>query len=657
MKPLNLAQKILFSHLVGKKSKLDPVPGDKIAIRIDQTLTQDATGTLVYMEFESLHMDTIKTIRSVSYVDHNTLQTGFENSDDHRFLRTIAARYGLVFSPPGNGICHQLHLENFSVPGQTLLGSDSHTPTCGGAGMIAIGAGGLDIACAMAGEPFHLTMPEIVNVSLAGKLAAGVSAKDIILQLLQQLTVKGGFQKIFEYSGTGLKNLSVYDRATITNMGTELGSTTSLFPADEITEQFFVTHRRKKDYAAFAADKTAKYDGTIKLDLSETVPMIACPHNPDNVKPVSETAGTKVDQVCIGSCTNSSYDDMLLVASMLKKHKIHPGVELTISPGSKQILSYLAKTGDLEIIYKSGARVLEPTCGPCIGMGQAPVSGAVSLRTFNRNFKGRSGTADADVYLCSTETAIVSAITGEITDPRELIKKPGSKSFFIKDLPEPNFVYPFESDTLRKKVAVVRGPNIKPLPEFTPLPDTLKSKIILRLGNNISTDDILPAGAKILPLRSNIPAIAEYTFTRVDKEFVARAKNTLAVVSTTGVSAAVIAGENYGQGSSREHAAIVLRYLGVSIIISKSIARIHMANLVNFGVLPVIFENPADYDKISMNTELVITGLIDMLKTNKPIIAITNPGGDPIKLKCLLGDRDKKMLLAGGLLNLIRTKI
>jgi len=648
---LNITQKILFPH-ISDKPRANPIPGDKISIKIDQTLTQDATGTLVYMEFEALHMDKIRTKQSVSYIDHNTLQTGFENSDDHRFLRTIAAKYGIIFSPPGTGICHQLHLENFSVPGQTLLGSDSHTPTSSAVGMIAIGAGGLDIACALAGEPFHLTMPAVINVILSNKLSPGVSAKDIILELLRQLTVKGGLNKILEYSGTGLPYLSVYDRATITNMGAELGLTSSVFPSDKVTEQFFKTHNRHARWKPLSADKNAVYDSKIEINLAKLEPLIACPHNPDNVKKVSEISGKKVSQVCIGSCTNSSYDDMILVSKMLKSHKIAPGIELTISPGSKQIMSYLSKNGLLEPILSSGARLLEPACGPCIGMGQSPVSAGVSLRTFNRNFKGRSGTADAEVYLCSTETAIVSAITGKITDPRELIKKSAEKMFYIKNLPAPAFIYPAASAGARAKIEIMRGPNIKPLPEFKPIPENIAGKTLLKLENNISTDDILPAGAKILPLRSNIPAIANYTFARVNTEFVNRAKTNLSESKYSGI---IVAADNYGQGSSREHAAIALRYLGIDIIIAKSMARIHSANLVNFGILPLLFVNLSDYDKINPGSIITIPDIYNLLKTNHNITA-TIDSKDEIRLKYNLGQRDKQMIFAGGLLNLIRNK-
>lgn len=651
MEKLNIAKKIIYKHLCDRaqiSQKL--IPGEKIGIKIDQTLTQDATGTLVYLELESLNIDKIKTELSVSYVDHNTLQLGFENSDDHKFLKSVASKYGIIFSPPGNGICHQLHLENFSQPGKTLLGSDSHTPTCGAVGMLAIGAGGLDVACALAGEAFYFTMPEIINIILNGKLHPATSAKDVILELLKRLSVKGGYNKIFEFTGNGIKNLDVYDRATICNMGSELGLTTSLFPSDEITMNFFEINKRKYMWEKLLPDKNADYDSTIKINLDDIEPLIACPHSPDNVVKVKEIKNQKIDQVCIGSCTNSSYNDLMLIADILKYNKIHHNVELIISPGSKQILSLLAENGSLKTILDSGARILEPSCGPCIGMGQAPLSNGVSLRTFNRNFKGRCGTPNADVYLCSTETAIVSAIYGKITDPRKLIKKQKKYSYKIKSKSD-IFIYP-PKQILRKNIIVYKGPNIKPLPEFTKLPNNIYGKVYLKLGDNISTDDILPAGAKILPLRSNIPAIADYTFSRIDSSFVRRIKEDR--LKNKGKTGIIIAGENYGQGSSREHASIVLRYLGIQIIIAKSFARIHLANLINFGILPLIFANPNDYEFITQNSELKFSDIHKILNINQHFKIITSKR--LINLKYYLDNKEKQIILKGGLLNFICNK-
>jgi len=569
------------------------MPGNEIAIRIDQTLTQDATGTMAYLQFEALGIPKVKTKRSVSYVDHNTLQTGFENADDHRYLQSVAAKYGIYFSRPGNGICHQVHLERFGMPGQTLLGSDSHTPTAGGLGMIAIGAGGLDVAVAMGGGAFHLAMPKICQVVLTGKLSPWVSAKDVILELLRRLTVKGGVGKIIEYSGPGLKSLSVPQRATITNMGAELGATTSLFPSDEVTREFLKLQKRPKDWKLLEADPDATYYEVIELDLSKIEPLIAQPHSPDSVIEVKKLRGTKVQQVAIGSCTNSSYTDLMTVARVLRKHGVHKDVSLCISPGSKQVLQNITANGALTDIISAGARVLECTCGPCIGMGQAPPSDAVSLRTFNRNFLGRSGTKSAQVYLCSPETAVAAAIYGEITDPRKLgasvrIKAP--VRFIIDDS---MILLPSRRPD---KVKIIRGPNIKPLPINEPLPDALSSSVLLQVEDNITTDHIMPAGAKILPLRSNIPAISEYVFSVVDAQFASRAK--------AAGGGFVVGGENYGQGSSREHAALGPMYLGIKAVMVKSFARIHQANLINFGILPLQFRVPADYDTISPGDRL-----------------------------------------------------
>ncbi len=647
---MNLTQKILQSHLFDKKNILKIKPREKIGIKIDQTLTQDATGTLVYLEFEALKIEKIKTKLSVSYVDHNTIQTGFENSDDHLYLKSIAQKYGIIFSPAGNGICHQLHLENFAIPGQTLIGSDSHTSTCGAVGMIAIGAGGLDVACALAGEPFYLTMPKIVNIVLKGKLKPWVSAKDISFELLRRFSVKGGIEKIFEFTGPGIKYLSVPERATITNMGTELGLTTSIFPSDEVTRKFMKQYNREKQWKKFEPDSNAKYDEIVEINLEEIEPMVAAPHSPDNIKKIKEVEGTKIQQVCIGSCTNSSYRDLYLVASILKKYKIHPDVELVISPGSRSVVANLYSSGAIKWLIDSGTRILESACGPCIGMGLAPSSNSISLRTFNRNFSGRSGTKTASVYLCSPEVAIASAIFGEITDPRKLKKFPEIKTpRRFKNIT--NFIYPPKE---KKKIEIIKGPNIKPLPEFTPIKDNLKLEVAVKLKDNISTDDILPAGAKILPLRSNIPAISEFTFSRLDENFVNRTKEIIKK-NTTPV---IIAGQNYGQGSSREHAAIVLRYLGIQVIIAKSFARIHQANLINFGILPLIFENSDDYDNISQNDILKIESIhTGILKNNSSLEVINITKNIVFKVKYNLSEREKNIIKAGGLLPWIQKKL
>jgi aconitate hydratase len=618
--------------------------GQEIGLSIDQTLTQDATGTMAYLQFEAMGVAKVRTKKSVSYIDHNTLQAGFENADDHRFLQSIAAKYGINFSPAGNGICHQIHLERFGIPGQTLIGSDSHTPTAGGLGMLAFGAGGLDVACAMAGEPFYITMPKIVRVNLIGKLRPWVSAKDIILELLRRLSVKGGRGKIFEFSGPGVATLSVPERATITNMGTELGSTTSLFPSDAVTKEFFKQQKRLADWKELVADKDATYDEEIVIDLATLEPLIAAPHSPDNVKKVKDLKKLGVQQVAIGSCTNSSLADLSLVAKVLKGKKIHKDVSLVISPGSKQVLLMLAKSGALADIINSGARLLECACGPCIGMGQAPSSGAVSLRTFNRNFEGRSGTKDAQVYLCSPEVAVASALTGKVTDPRELFgKEPGiplPNTFLVDE----ECIYP--PSKTPAKITVARGPNIKPLPEFMPLESSVVAPVIIKLGDNISTDHILPAGAKILPLRSNLPAISEFTFSAVDKDFAKRAKE-----AGTGV---IVAGENYGQGSSREHAALAPRYLGIKAVITKSFARIHLANLINFGILPLTFRNPADYDTIQAGDVITLKDVRSVLSDGKELTATIN--GKEIPLQYSLTQRQKELIMAGGLLNWIKAR-
>lgn len=580
----NIVQKIIGSHLLSGEM----VPGQEIAIKIDQTLTQDATGTMAYLQFEAMEIPRVKTKLSVSYVDHNTLQTGFENADDHRFLQTVAAKYGIFFSRPGNGICHQVHLERFGVPGMTLLGSDSHTPTGGGLGMIAIGAGGLDVAVAMGGGPFYLNMPKTVNVKLSGRLKPWVSAKDVILELLRIMSVKGGVGKIVEYSGDGVATLSVPERATITNMGAELGATTSVFPSDEITREFLKAQKREQDWVEITADPDAVYDEIIEINLSGLVPMVAQPHSPDNVAKVSEVGPIPVNQVLIGSCTNSSYKDLMTVASILKGRKVNPSVSLGIAPGSRQVMEMLARNGALADIISAGARILETACGPCIGMGQSPSSGAVTVRTFNRNFEGRSGTADAKVYLAGPEVATATALTGVMTDPTTLgdfteLKMP--QEFLIDDS---MVLRPAENPA---QIEVARGPNIKPLPINSSLPETLSGTALLKLGDNITTDHIMPAGAKVLPLRSNIPAISQFVFSGIDVSFADRARDT--------GGGFIVGGQNYGQGSSREHAALAPMYLGIKAVITKSFARIHKANLVNFGILPLTFVDEKDYDSIS----------------------------------------------------------
>lgn len=639
---MNVAQKLISSHLVSGEMK----PGEEIAISIDQTLTQDATGTMAYLEFEAMGIPKVKTKLSVSYVDHNTLQAGFENADDHRFLQTIAAKYGIYFSKPGNGICHQVHLERFAKPGQTLLGSDSHTPNAGAVGMLAIGAGGLNVALAMAGEPFYLVMPKIVRVLLKGKLKKGVSVKDIILAVLMRLTVKGGVGKIIEYAGDGIKNLTVPERATITNMGAELGATSSVFPSDEQTKAFFKAQKRGADWSELLPDDDAAYDEEVVIELDKLVPLVATPSSPDNVKRVKEIEGTPVRQVCIGSCVNSSYMDLMLAAKILKKHKVHPDVSLAISPGSRQALRMITENGALADLVSAGARVLECACGPCIGMGQAPATGAVSLRTFNRNFPGRSGTAGDQVYLCSPLTAAISAITGKITDPRDWVKGQGSRvklpeKFIVDD----SMIIP----PLKKpdKVVVERGPNIKPLPVRGALEESLKAKVILKTGDNITTDDIMPAGAKILPLRSNIPAISEFVFSKVDSTFPSRAKS-----SGGGI---VLGGNNYGQGSSREHAALAPMYLGIKVVLAKSFARIHKDNLINFGILPLTVSSEV-YDSIAQDTELEFPALAGEVKGSSEVTFKDVTTGRNYKAEHGLSERQRKIVLAGGMLNCVKSK-
>ncbi len=634
---LNLTNKILKAHLAKGELK----PGEEIAIKIDRTLTQDATGTMAYLQFEAIGVPSVRTDLSVSFIDHNTLQTGFENADDHKFLQTVAAKYGIYYSKAGNGICHQVNLERFGVPGKTLLGSDSHTPTAGGVGMIAIGAGGLDVAVAMGGGAFYMTAPKVVLVKLSGKLSDWVSAKDVILELLRRLTVKGGAYKIFEYGGEGVKTLTVPERAVITNMGAELGATTSIFPSDEKTLEFLKAEGRIDDYAPLGADEGAAYDEVIEIDLSSLEPLTAKPHMPDQVAKVSELKDIKVDQVAIGSCTNSSYVDLMTVASVLKGKKVHPDVSLVISPGSKQVYEMIAKNGALAGLIASGARILESTCGPCIGMGQAPRSGAVSLRTFNRNFEGRSGTKDAKIYLVSVQTAAASALTGYITDPRTMGKAPDIKMPEKFDIDDSMILPP---STNPDEVEVYRGPNIKPLPVQQKLPESLTGKVLLKVGDNITTDHIMPAGSKILPLRSNIPAISKYVFESVDAAFSERALKEK--------GGFVIGGENYGQGSSREHAALAPMYLGVKAVIAKSFARIHFANLINFGILPLIFENPSDYDKIGQGDELYAPNILKELGEHNPVTFINKTkNNEEYKFKYNLTGRQVKIIKEGGLLN------
>ena len=636
---LTIAQKIIKEHLISGEMTV----GSEIALKIDQTLTQDATGTMAYLEFETMGVPRVRTELSVAYIDHNTLQSGFENADDHRFIQSMAKKYGLYFSRPGSGICHQVHLERFAKTGKTLIGSDSHTPTGGGIGMLAMGAGGLDVAVAMGGGAYYITMPKMYKVNLTGKLRPFVTAKDVSLEILRILSVKGGVGAIIEWGGEGIKTLSVPERATITNMGTELGATTSIFPSDEITKAFLEAEGRGGDYVELKSDDDAQYDKIIDIDLSQLEPMIACPHRPDNVVKVSSLKGVKVDQVCIGSCTNSSLLDMLKVAALLKGKTIRPEVSLSISPGSKQVLSMLADCGALSDILASGARVLECACGPCIGMGFSPNSGGVSLRTFNRNFEGRSGTADGQVYLVSPETAVAAALTGEITNPMLLgdsieIKMP--EKFKIDD----SAVIPPAPAEEAKELPILRGPNIKPFPDSVPQGDVLEAPLVLKVGDNITTDHIMPAGAKILPYRSNIPHLSQYCFGVCDSTFPERAK-------AAGKSI-VVGGNNYGQGSSREHAALVPLYLGVRAVIAKSFARIHAANLINAGIMPLTFADPDDYDLLSQDDELKIENVYAGMDSGKMILKDVTAGRE-IALSCEFTERQKAILKAGGLLKYV----
>lgn len=632
-----IAEKIIKSHIVCGEM----VKGSEVGLRIDQTLTQDATGTMAYLQLEAMEIDRVKTELSVAYIDHNTLQAGFENADDHRYIQTVAKRHGLKFSRPGNGICHQVHLERFAIPGKTLIGSDSHTPTAGGIGMLAMGAGGLDVAVAMGGGTYYITMPKMIRVNLVGALRDYVSAKDIILEVLRLLSVKGGVGAIVEYGGEGVKTLSVPQRATITNMGAELGATTSIFPSDETTKKFLEAQGRGDAYTEIYPDEDAVYDAIYTIDLSSLSPLAACPHSPDNIKTAAELNGMKINQVCIGSCTNSSLLDMLTVAAMLKGKTVHPDVSLSISPGSKQVYTMLAECGALADLIAAGARILECACGPCIGMGFSPGSGGISLRTFNRNFLARSGTKDAGVYLVSPETAAASAIAGVFTDPTSLGAAPKitlPDRFLVND----NLIEAPASPEDAASVTVERGPNIKPIPKGKAPDENLGCKIILKVGDNITTDHIMPAGTKILPYRSNVPKLSEFCFTVCDPEFPERAKS-----EGGGI---VLGGINYGQGSSREHAALVPLYLGVKAVIAKSFARIHVANLINFGIVPMTLENPDDYDKLSEGDVSKIEGFKEAIASADSVILKTDSGAE-VKLLLTLTDRQRKILLAGGLLN------
>ena len=639
-----IAEKIINKHLVCGNM----IAGEEIGIKIDQTLTQDATGTAVYLQFEAMGIPRVKTELSVAYIDHNTLQTGFENADDHKYIQTAAKKYGIKFSRPGNGICHQVHLERFSSPGKTLIGSDSHTPTAGGIGMLGIGAGGLDVAVAMGGGAYYITMPRIIKINLSGKLSPMVGAKDVILEVLRLLGVKGGVGSIIEYSGDGVKTLSVPERATIANMGAELGATSSIFPSDEITEKFLKAQGRAECFVPISADEDAVYSSEYEIDLSSLRPLAACPHSPDNIKPVFDLEGMKVDQVCIGSCTNSSLADLLTVAEILKGKTVHPNVSLSISPGSKQVYTMLAECGALADLIAAGARILECACGPCIGMGFSPRSNGISLRTFNRNFLGRSGTKDADVYLVSPETAAVSAITGAFTDPSKLnteivIKIP--EHFTICD----NMIDPPEPESTAASVTVERGPNIQPIPKGQPPQKNLDAEIILKVGDNITTDHIMPAGTKVLPYRSNIPKLSEFCFTVCDPNFPNRAKSRGGGI--------ILGGNNYGQGSSREHAAMVPRYLGVKAVIAKSFARIHVANLINFGIVPFTFKNEADYDTVDQGDTVRIETLINAIEGSSEAIMINVTKGISVPLNLSLTERQRQILLCGGMLEYTKKNV
>lgn len=641
---LTLTEKILKNHIVDGEF----VKGQEIGIKIDQTLTQDATGTMAYLEFEAMGIPRVRTEKSVAYIDHNTLQSGFENADDHRFIGSIAKKHGIYFSRPGNGICHQVHLERFGIPGKTLIGSDSHTPTGGGIGMIAIGAGGLDVAVAMGGGAYYITYPKIVKVELTGKLPDWVAAKDVILEVLRRMSVKGGVGKVIEYCGEGVKTLSVPERATITNMGAELGATTSIFPSDEVTLEFLKAQNRAEVWTPLSADEDAVYDEYLEINLSELEPMVACPHSPDNVKKVSELGKMKIDQVCIGSCTNSSLMDMSKVAYILNGKTVNPDVSLSIAPGSKQVLNMIAKNGMLSSMIDAGARILESACGPCIGMGQSPNSAGISLRTFNRNFEGRSGTKDGQIYLVSPEVAAASAITGYLTDPRELGSMPEflmPSRFEIND----NMVVEPASAEDADSVEILRGPNIKPFPVTKPLENEISCKCSLKVEDNITTDHIMPAGAKILPLRSNIPAISKHCFTVCDPEFPDRAESL--------GSGIIVGGANYGQGSSREHAALAPLHLGVKAVLTKSFARIHRANLINAGILPLNFVNEEDYAKIDLMDDLVIENVIDCIKDGKTLTVKNLTKNTEIPVTCELSDRAIEIVLAGGLLSYTKSKL
>ena len=639
---LTLAQKLIKSHLV----EGEMIPGQEIGLKIDQTLTQDATGTMAYLEFEAMGVDRVKTERSVAYIDHNTLQTGFENADDHRYIQTVTKKHGIYFSRPGNGICHQVHLERFGIPGKTLIGSDSHTPTGGGIGMLAMGAGGMDVAVAMGGGTYYIPMPTMTRINLTGYLKPWVSAKDVILEVLRRMTVKGGVGKIIEYGGEGVKTLSVPERATITNMGAELGATTSIFPSDEITLAFLKAQDRADDWTEILPDPDAQYDEVIDIDLCALEPMAACPHMPDKVKTTEEIGKIKVDQVAIGSCTNSSFVDMMKVAKILKGKTVCPTVSLCIAPGSKQVLNMLAMNGALGDMIGAGARILESACGPCIGMGQSPNSGGISLRTFNRNFEGRSGTKDAGIYLVSPEVAAASALTGYLTDPRDLGEAPTvemPEHFTIND----NMIEPPASPEEAASIEVLRGPNIKPFPKTEPLPESITAKAVLKVGDNITTDHIMPAGAKILPYRSNIPHLSQFCFGVCDESFPERIK-----AEGKGI---IIGGANYGQGSSREHAALVPLYLGVKAVITKSFARIHVANLVNAGILPFTFANEADYDCIDQMDQLELADIRSAMENNTPVVLKNLTKNEEYPLDAShLSARQRAMLLCGGLLDYTR---
>ena len=636
-----IAQKIIKAHLLSGEMTV----GSDIGLKIDQTLTQDATGTMAYLEFEAMGVPRVKTEKSVAYIDHNTLQTGFENADDHRFIQTVTKKHGIYFSRPGNGICHQVHLERFGIPGKTLIGSDSHTPTNGGIGMLAMGAGGLDVAVAMGGGAYHITMPKMVRINLTGQLQDWVSAKDVILEVLRLLTVKGGVGKIIEYGGPGVATLTVPERATITNMGAELGATTSIFPSDDVTRGFLKAQNREEDWVELKADDDAVYDEVYEINLSELKPLAACPHSPDNIKSIDEIGAKKVDQVCIGSCTNSSYLDLMRVAAILKGKTVHPDVSLSIAPGSKQVFNMLAQNGALADLIAAGARILESACGPCIGMGQSPNTNGVSLRTFNRNFEGRSGTASGQVYLVSPETAAFSALTGVFTNPQTLGEKVDiaqPEHFLIND----NMVEPPAPVEEMDKVEVLRGPNIKEFPTTSALEETITAKALLKVGDNITTDHIMPAGAKILPYRSNIPYLSNFCFAVCDEKFPERCRK-------EGPSI-VIGGSNYGQGSSREHAALVPLYLGVKAVVAKSFARIHCANLANAGILPFTFKNEADYDTIDQMDELELPNIRTAIANGGKVILKNKTKGTEIELEPVLTERQRDLVLAGGLLNYTR---